>query len=56
VDQVGDAVTELLADRDRAAAMGAAGRQWATSQWRWDNLAARLADLLRGPPSADPPA
>jgi phosphatidylinositol alpha-1,6-mannosyltransferase len=56
VDQVGDAVTELLADRDRAAAMGAAGRQWVTSQWRWDNLAARLADLLRGPPSADPPA
>jgi phosphatidylinositol alpha-1,6-mannosyltransferase len=48
VDKVADAVTELLTNRDRAAAMGAAGRQWVTSQWRWDTLAARLADLLRG--------
>jgi phosphatidylinositol alpha-1,6-mannosyltransferase len=30
--------------------MGAAGREWVTSQWRWDTLAARLADLLRGEP------
>jgi phosphatidylinositol alpha-1,6-mannosyltransferase len=44
--QVADAVTELLADPDRAAAMGAAGRNWATAQWRWDMLAGRLADLL----------
>ena len=48
VDEVAEAVTELLTDRDRAAAMGAAGRQWVTSQWRWDTLAARLADLLAG--------
>jgi len=48
VNTVAEAVTELLSDRDRAAAMGAAGRQWVTSQWRWDTLAARLADLLRG--------
>ena len=48
VDKVADAVTELLTDRDRAAAMGAAGREWVTSQWRWDTLAVRLADLLRG--------
>jgi phosphatidyl-myo-inositol dimannoside synthase len=48
VDKVADAVTELLTDRDRAAAMGAAGREWVTSQWRWDTLAARLADLLAG--------
>ena len=48
VDKVADAVTELLTDRDRAAAMGAAGREWTESQWRWDKLAARLADLLRG--------
>jgi phosphatidylinositol alpha-1,6-mannosyltransferase len=47
VDRVADAVTELLTDRDRAAAMGSAGRQWVTSQWRWDTLAARLAELLR---------
>ena len=46
VDEVADAVTGLLADRDRAAAMGAAGREWVTSQWRWDTLAARLGDLL----------
>ena len=51
-DLVADAVTELLTDRDRAAAMGAAGRDWVTSQWRWDALAARLADLLRGEPSS----
>jgi phosphatidylinositol alpha-1,6-mannosyltransferase len=51
VDRVTDAVTELLTDRDRAAAMGAAGREWVTSQWRWDTLAARLADLLRGEPA-----
>jgi phosphatidyl-myo-inositol dimannoside synthase len=49
-DNVADAVTELLTDRDRAVAMGAAGREWVTSQWRWDTLAARLADLLRGEP------
>ncbi|KLO32051.1 GDP-mannose-dependent alpha-(1-6)-phosphatidylinositol monomannoside mannosyltransferase [Mycobacterium haemophilum] len=48
VTMVADAVTELLTDRDRAAAMGAAGRQWVTAEWRWDTLAARLADLLRG--------
>jgi phosphatidylinositol alpha-1,6-mannosyltransferase len=46
VNEVADAVTDLLSDRDRAAAMGAAGRDWATSQWRWDTLAARLGHLL----------
>jgi phosphatidylinositol alpha-1,6-mannosyltransferase len=46
VDEVAEAATELLADRDRAAAMGAAGREWVTSRWRWDTLAARLAELL----------
>lgn len=46
--RVADAVAELLANPDRAAAMGAAGRNWVTAQWQWDTLAARLADLLRG--------
>jgi phosphatidylinositol alpha-1,6-mannosyltransferase len=46
VDEVAEAVAELLSDRDRAAKMGAAGREWVTSQWRWDTLAARLSDLL----------
>ncbi|ORW89006.1 alpha-(1-2)-phosphatidylinositol mannosyltransferase [Mycobacterium sp. IEC1808] len=48
VDEVAEAVGELLADPERAAAMGAAGREWVTSQWRWDTLATRLSDLLRG--------
>lgn len=48
VNQVADAVSDLLADPDRAAAMGAAGRDWVTAQWRWDDLARRLADLIRG--------
>lgn len=48
VDEVAEAVTELLTDRDRAIAMGAAGRDWVTTQWRWDALAARLEALLRG--------
>jgi phosphatidylinositol alpha-1,6-mannosyltransferase len=48
VDEVAESVSELLSDRDRAAAMGAAGREWVTSQWRWDTLAARLGELLRG--------
>src|SRR6185312_16345934 len=39
VEKVADAVAKLLTDRDRAAAMGAAGREWVTSQWRWDTLA-----------------
>jgi phosphatidyl-myo-inositol dimannoside synthase len=48
VSEVADAVAGLLTDRDRAEAMGVAGREWVTSQWRWDTMAARLADLLRG--------
>ncbi len=46
--QIADAVSELLADPDRAAAMGAAGREWITAQWRWDDLAGRLSNLIRG--------
>ncbi|BCQ08731.1 GDP-mannose-dependent alpha-(1-6)-phosphatidylinositol monomannoside mannosyltransferase [Mycobacterium heckeshornense] len=46
VDQVADAVGGLLADPGRAAMMGAAGRDWATANWRWDTLAARMAALL----------
>ncbi|UQX09489.1 GDP-mannose-dependent alpha-(1-6)-phosphatidylinositol monomannoside mannosyltransferase [Candidatus Mycobacterium methanotrophicum] len=48
VNQIADAVSELLADPDRAAAMGAAGRDWVTVRWRWDTLAARLSGLIRG--------
>jgi len=48
VDQIADAIGGLLADPDRAAKMGAAGRDWASTHWRWDDLADRLADLIRG--------
>jgi phosphatidyl-myo-inositol dimannoside synthase len=52
VTQIADAVSELLADPDRAAAMGAAGRDWVTAQWQWDGLAARLSELVSGQPVA----
>jgi phosphatidyl-myo-inositol dimannoside synthase len=48
VSQIAEAVTELLADPDRAAAMGAAGRDWVMAQWRWDGLADRLSELVSG--------
>ena len=38
----------LLEDRDRAAAMGRAGRAWVEAEWRWELLAARLR-LILGP-------
>jgi phosphatidylinositol alpha-1,6-mannosyltransferase len=41
-------VGALLADRERAAAMGAAGRDWVEREWRWDVLAGRLRGLLAG--------
>ncbi|RZS38907.1 phosphatidylinositol alpha-1,6-mannosyltransferase [Herbihabitans rhizosphaerae] len=43
-----DAVSTLLADPTRAATMGAAGRRWVSEQWRWQDLAHRLAGLLDG--------
>ncbi|GAD83255.1 glycosyltransferase family 4 protein [Nocardia asteroides NBRC 15531] len=47
VEQISDAVVELLTDRDRAAAMGAAGRAWVEENWHWDRQVARLRELLR---------
>ncbi|WP_315774342.1 glycosyltransferase family 4 protein [Rhodococcoides kroppenstedtii] len=46
VEDVTRSVVEVLRDRDAAAAMGAAGREFVTTEWRWDDLAARLAHLL----------
>jgi phosphatidylinositol alpha-1,6-mannosyltransferase len=43
-----DALVGLLADPERAAAMGAAGRAWMRAEWSWDDRAARLATLLGG--------
>lgn len=46
IGAVATAVGDLLADPDRAAAMGAAGRQWAVENWQWPTRAARLGELL----------
>ncbi|MGW0180049.1 glycosyltransferase family 4 protein [Nocardia sp. NPDC003345] len=45
-DHVAEAIADILADRDAAAAMGAAGRAWIERQWRWDALGTRLRQLL----------
>ena len=58
VAEVAGAVAALLADPERARAMGAAGREWVDREWRWDVLAARLRGLLAGQaalPRATPP-
>ena len=46
VGAVAAAVGDLLADPDRAAVMGAAGRRWAVEDWQWRRQADRLARLL----------
>ncbi|MGD9620944.1 MAG: glycosyltransferase family 4 protein [Mycolicibacterium sp.] len=43
---IAEAVGDLLADPQRAAAMGAAGRRWVVDHWQWDRQAERLARLL----------
>jgi phosphatidylinositol alpha-1,6-mannosyltransferase len=48
VPAIAAAVAELLAEPDRAAAMGAAGRRWVIERWRWERHGDRLAELLRG--------
>jgi phosphatidylinositol alpha-1,6-mannosyltransferase len=48
VGVIAAAVGELLADPARAAAMGAAGRQWVVENWQWRAKARRLAELLSG--------
>ncbi|NLV80470.1 MAG: glycosyltransferase family 4 protein [Rhodococcus sp.] len=52
VSAVATAVGGLLADPDRAAAMGAAGRRWVSEQWRWDVLGGKLRGLLDGAPGS----
>lgn len=46
VGAIAASVSDLLADLDRAARMGAAGRRWVVDNWQWRTQAARLADLL----------
>jgi phosphatidyl-myo-inositol dimannoside synthase len=45
-DAVADRLVDLLEDRESAGRMGAAGRSWVESEWRWEDQAARLRDLL----------
>ncbi|GGK66433.1 glycosyltransferase family 4 protein [Nocardia camponoti] len=47
VSQIADALVELLTDRELAAQMGAAGREWVEREWHWDRQGARLRELLR---------
>lgn len=46
VGAVAAAVGDLLADPNRAAELGAAGRRWAVDHWQWSARARRLAELL----------
>ncbi|BBX16021.1 alpha-(1-2)-phosphatidylinositol mannosyltransferase [Mycolicibacterium duvalii] len=46
VGAIAAAVSDLLAEPRRAAAMGAAGRQWVLDNWQWQRQAQRLARLL----------
>jgi phosphatidylinositol alpha-1,6-mannosyltransferase len=50
VDAVAGAVAGLLADPDRARAMGAAGRKWMLDEWSWPSRVRRLSALLTGAP------
>lgn len=46
VAQIVEAVSDILADPERAAGMGARGREWVLANWRWETLAARMGTLL----------
>jgi phosphatidyl-myo-inositol dimannoside synthase len=48
VAQLADRVARLLADRDLARQLGAAGRAWVEREWRWEAQADRMAALLSG--------
>jgi phosphatidylinositol alpha-1,6-mannosyltransferase len=46
VGAIAASVSDLLADRQRAARMGAAGRAWVVENWQWSAQAEKLAKLL----------
>jgi phosphatidylinositol alpha-1,6-mannosyltransferase len=46
VGAIAASVSDLLADPDRAARMGQAGRRWVVDNWQWSGKAQRLAELL----------
>jgi phosphatidylinositol alpha-1,6-mannosyltransferase len=43
---IADRTATLLADRDLARRLGAAGRAWVENEWRWDTQADRMRALL----------
>jgi phosphatidylinositol alpha-1,6-mannosyltransferase len=50
VPAVASSIAGLLADPERARAMGAAGRSWMRAEWTWPARVARLRALLAGTP------
>jgi phosphatidylinositol alpha-1,6-mannosyltransferase len=46
VGAIAASVSDLLADPERAARMGQAGRRWVVENWQWRTQAKRLAELL----------
>jgi phosphatidylinositol alpha-1,6-mannosyltransferase len=51
---VAEACLDLLLDDARAARYAAAGRAWVSREWRWDDLAVKLRELLEGTEPALP--
>jgi phosphatidylinositol alpha-1,6-mannosyltransferase len=49
VEPVARAVGDLLADRDRAARMGARGSDWVRRRWSWERSVATIQRLLADP-------
>jgi phosphatidyl-myo-inositol dimannoside synthase len=48
VNAVAERCAQLLLDPDLARRFGERGRAWVAQQWRWDDLAVRLQQLLAG--------
>lgn len=49
VPELADALCALLDDPGLAARMGGAGRRWVQEHWTWEQMTARLTDMLTGP-------
>jgi phosphatidylinositol alpha-1,6-mannosyltransferase len=46
-EAIASRVSELLLDRELAAHLGAAGREWVVERWGWGRVGDRLGSLLR---------